>query len=169
MDLKNFSKIIFVFLIWFHAYSLIAQSPDSSRSRQYTTGMRLEDKGYLDGLGELTIRNEMEDRDAVAILTLPDTTFILAVYIQARDTHCIEKIRNGNYFLWFALGKNWNSSTFRFQEKASYERFEELFSFVTIQEQDGIVYSAYEVTLYPVPKGNATTEEIPEKNFPKPK
>lgn len=66
---------------------------------------------------------------------------------------------------WGKIGTNPYSV---FKEKASYKKFEKLFSFETLEEEDGIVYSAYEVTLYPVPEGNARAEDILERNFPKP-
>lgn len=67
------------------------------------------------------------------------------------------------------LGKIGTQLHFVSKKNASYERFEALFPFDTIEEKDGIVYSAYEVTLYPVPEGTAQTEEVPKENFPRPK
>jgi hypothetical protein len=119
---------------------------------------------YLNGLGELKIRN---DTNLDAIAKLVNTTInksIFTVYIKANSTYVISKIKDGNYKLFFNLGNDWDADIKAFTVNSGYEVFEELFDFTTREYEEGdyirVRYSTFEVTLNPVIDGNAETENV---------
>ncbi|MDZ7317095.1 MAG: hypothetical protein ONB24_13335 [candidate division KSB1 bacterium] len=122
-----------------------------------------------DGLGELLIQNKLGDKDAVAVLTLPDTTMLFSVYIRKGEDYQLQGIPNGAYLLWFATGRQWDPENFRFQADGSYERFEKVLQFTTKETKNEILYSSLIVTLYPVVHGNAPTKHVAKERFPRPK
>ena len=134
--------------------------------RRMATGTFLKDSPR-DGYGELTIKNELNTQDAVAVLTPAGSKFpLIAVYIRARDSFTIKGIRDGSYELYFCLGENWDDQQGRFTRNVTRERFEEPLSFETALVTGGVQYTSITVTLYEVPGGMAETEPVPEEEFP---
>ncbi len=134
--------------------------------RRLATGTFIKDSPR-GGHGELTIRNELSGRDAVAVLTPAGSDSpLIAVYIRAGDSFTVQGIEDGAYELYFTLGEDWDDQPMRFTRKARLERFKDLLSFQTIPVTGGIQYTSIEVTLYAVPGGTAETETVPEEGFP---
>ncbi|MFH1564603.1 MAG: hypothetical protein ABIC82_02010 [bacterium] len=124
---------------------------------------------YLNGLGELQIKNETS-LDAIAKLV--NTTLnksVFTVYIKANTTYTINKVKDGNYKLFFNLGNDWDTEVKAFSVNSSYEVFEDLFDFTTREYEEGdyirTKYSTFEVTLNPVIGGTAETENINVAEF----
>jgi hypothetical protein len=134
--------------------------------RRLVTGTFLEDNRG-GGHGELTIKNYLNNQDAVAILTPFDSTSpVFAVYITANGALTIPEIDDGLYHLYFSLGEDWDSQQKKFTRKVSRKRFEEPLSFETSETSLYIQYTSIEVTLYAVPEGGASTIPVSEAEFP---
>jgi hypothetical protein len=88
--------------------------------------------------------------------------------MKANESYTITSIPDGEYILYYSLGKDWNKDTGKFSIVAEYECFEETFSFERGTDFWGRKYhTGYEVTLYPVAGGTAETEDVSEGDFPK--
>jgi hypothetical protein len=114
---------------------------------------------YLRGDGELQIKNGTS-LDAVAKLIRGGAS-VLTVYIKANSTYTMTGISDGIYWLAFAQGSNWDSTTQSFRRNAQYSAFEETFDFATTNTQ----YTIFEVTLNPVIGGTAETSSVDPSQF----
>jgi hypothetical protein len=126
------------------------------------TGTFIEE-GWGNGPGKLTIKNDGNDLDAVAVLTYPNKAVFSAVYIRSRDSFAITGIPDGTYDLYFTLGREWNSSSGNFTLDNSFFEFEGTLPFETTVEGDYQYIPAYSVTLYTVINGNAGTNVVNEE------
>lgn len=117
------------------------------------------------GTGELSITNG-HDRDAVAVLAYPSLVVHSAVYIRTGDSFTITGIQDGNYYLYFMLGSDWDGSIGKFTHDKSFFRFSRSLPFTTTWTDDGYQYTIYELTLHPVRGGNAVTNAVEEEDFP---
>jgi hypothetical protein len=129
--------------------------------RRLTTGAIIREVGARDGVGELTIGNDL-DLDAVAVLSRQEGPLIVAVYILNHDTHTITGVPDGSYDLYFTVGEDWDGQQGAFTRKRRLSRFEDPLPFTTTDS----TYSVWSVTLHPVAGGTASTETVPEGAFP---
>jgi len=114
---------------------------------------------YLRGDGELQIKNGT-NLDAIAKLILGGTS-VLTVYIKANNTYTMLNISDGTYWLAFAQGLDWDSTTQKFRHNIQYSVFDETFYFVTTDRE----YTIFEVTLNPVVGGTAQTSSVDPQQF----
>jgi len=114
---------------------------------------------YLRGDGELQIKNGTS-LDAVAKLIRAGSS-VLTVYIKANNTYTMTNISDGIYWLVFAQGSGWDSTTQRFQRNTQYSAFEDTFDFYTSNTQ----YTIFEITLNPVVGGTAETNSVDPTQF----
>ena len=119
-------------------------------------------EGLRGGSGELTIKNDGNDLDAVAALTYPNKAVFSAVYIRSGDSFTITGIQDGIYDLYFTLGREWNSSSGKFSLDRRFFQFDGTLPFETSIEGDYQHAKAYSVTLYTVQNGNAGTDTVAE-------
>mgnify|MGYP001582186993 FL=1 len=126
-----------------------------------------KNSSYLQGYGELNIKNGTNN-DAVAKLVVGSSS-IFSVYIKANSTYTIKDISDGNYRLYFALGKDWDTTNKVFLQNPHPTKFDEIFDFYTRVTYDGNYentrYGAYEVTLNSVLGGNARTSCVDLAEF----
>ena len=118
---------------------------------------------YIKGDGELQINNGTS-LDAVAKLIRGGTS-VLTVYIKANSNYTMLNISDGTYWLAFAQGLDWDSTTKKFRRNKQYSVFEETFNFITTEDSNYYYPSGFEVTLNPVIGGTAETEDIPGSQF----
>ena len=127
----------------------------------------LRNKKYFSGLGELTIQNGI-DNDAVLKL-VPDVLnkSVLTIYIRRNSNFTIKRIKDGDYKLFFVVGKHYNEDSSIFLQDCSFSEFKDDFSFIEIKdyEENKTEYSIFEITLYPVAGGTAKTDVIDKKKF----
>lgn len=69
------------------------------------------------------------------------------------------QIGDGSYRLYFTRGQDWDKAARQFTANVTRQRFEDILTF-------GGRTGGYEVTLYGVAGGNATTENAPAGQFP---
>jgi len=124
---------------------------------------------YLNGFGELQIKNGTS-LDAIAKLVNTNINkSVFTVYIKANTTYTINKVKDGNYKLFFNLGNDWDTEIKAFTVNSSYKVFEDLFDFTTREYEEGNYintrYSTFEVTLNPVIGGTAETENVNVAEF----
>ena len=118
---------------------------------------------YLQGNGKLYIKNGT-NLDAIAKL-IRDGASILAVYIKANSNYTMNSISDGIYWLAFAQGLDWDSTTQRFRRNVQYSSFDETFDFFTTEDYRRIYYQEFEVTLHPVIGGTAETSPVDPAQF----
>jgi len=134
-------------------------APSPTLTRRLATGTVVKQTGALNGMGELTVENGL-DLDAVAVLSRD--SWLLAVYVRNNSSHTIGGIPDGNYELFFTLGEDWDAGQAEFTRRRDLSRFEESFPFTSTST----TYSIWSVTLHPVPGGTASSEDVPESQFP---
>ncbi len=88
-------------------------------------------------------------------------TSVLTVYIKANNAYTMRDISDGVYWLAFALGLDWDSTTQKFRSNRQYSAFEDTFNFTTTNEE----YTIFEVTLNPVLGGTAETTDVNPQQF----
>lgn len=118
---------------------------------------------YLYGNGKLHIKNGTS-LDVVAKLIRGGTS-ILTVYIKANSNYTMTSISDGIYWLAFAKGLDWDSTTQKFRRNVQYSSFDETFDFTTTEDYQYIYYPEFEVTLHPVIGGTAETSPADPTQF----
>lgn len=118
-----------------------------------------KNSAYLQGYGKLQIKNGTS-LDAVAKLIRGGAS-VLTVYLKANNTYTILDISDGTYWLVFAQGLDWDSTTQKFRNNRQFSAFEDTFDFTTTDSQ----YTIFEITLNPVVGGTAETNDIPGNQF----
>ena len=118
---------------------------------------------YLREYGKLHIKNGTT-LDAVAKLIRGGTS-VLTVYIKANSNYTIPGISDGIYWLAFAQGLDWDSTTQKFRRNVQYSAFDETFDFTTTEDYQYIYYPEFEVTLHPVVGGTAETSPVDPEQF----
>ena len=118
------------------------------------------------GHGELAIENGT-DLNAIAILIACGTNEILhAVYIQYHSSYTVRRIKDGEYTLYFTLGRHWDDESKKFLKNRTYQRFEDPIEFYSSRHGESIQYSIMSVSLHGVAEGRARTEFLSEDEFP---
>lgn len=120
--------------------------------------------GTRNGNGELTIDN---GGSADAVLTLVkggDKAF--SVFVRKGKKTTVKGVPNGNYVVYFAGGKEWDTDTRSFGGNCSFAKFEDKLKFTTKRMSGGISYSRWQLTLQPVIGGNARTSDVDPDDFP---
>ncbi|MHB0870840.1 MAG: hypothetical protein ACYC5J_15515 [Chloroflexota bacterium] len=136
-----------------------ATPPDRSpQDPRPATGTFLRDGGRT-GSSRLVLENG-QNLDAVAVLTTPGGTPLISVYIRARESFTITRIRDGDYQLYFVLGEGWDNASARFTANADYCRAEGVLTFQYAR------YPGMQVTLHAVPEGNLGVGSVDPSRFP---
>lgn len=135
-----------------------AQLAEAGRIERPVTG-HLIGRGRSGGMGILEIENGAE-ADAVALLRTPAGRDVRRAFVRAGTTLRLNAIPEGTYELLFASGADWTPELNAFCRSRSYSRFSDTFTFTELEEWDGVRYSQWSVTLYPVAGGDARTERV---------
>lgn len=119
------------------------------------------------GMGRLTIDND-GDRDGYVVLakTAAPRRTLLAVYVRAGRSATVRGIRDGNYIVYFRLGKRWDAHSRSFTVEQEARRFENPVRFKTTRISGGTRYTIWTISLVAVVGGNAPTDFIDEGQFP---
>ena len=89
------------------------------------------------GSAALEIDNRFYDLDIVAVMTKvedPDTPWI-AFYVRAGDKFTARRIAHGHYFVFLALGQEWDDDELKFLTGATYHKVEDELEFVSTAER----------------------------------
>jgi hypothetical protein len=129
-------------------------------------GTELAPRRGPSGYGRLRISNG-NDLDAVAkLVDIAGARFARrVVYVRSGCKIAMDDLGPGRCTLLFALGHRWDPSLGRFLDHESYARFEDVLTFREISTEAGIQYATFEVTLHPVPHGQAQTRNISAEDF----
>ncbi len=128
----------------------------------FSTGEFLNKNSYyLNGNGELEIRNGTNDDAVAKLVNINTNRSIATIYIGANNNYTLKNISDGNYKLVFNLGHDWDTISKKFTKNSSYSVFEESFDFLTTSSY----YSTFSVTLNPVLGGTAETNNVNPEEF----
>jgi len=119
---------------------------DAAQTARPETGTYIRDM-RRDGYGLLVIYNNWT-MDTVAVLTDRWDKPRIAVYLRTRDALEIDGIRDGEYGLYFTIGKGWNSSAGKFDDVYGYYHYNDPMIFETDDVGDEIEYTILELDLY---------------------
>ncbi|MCZ7615039.1 MAG: hypothetical protein M5T52_16245 [Ignavibacteriaceae bacterium] len=129
----------------------------------------LKNKRYFTGLGELTIKNGTNNDAVVKLVPITINKSALTLYVRRNSDFTIKKIKDGNYKLYFVVGRHYDEDSLIFLQDCSFSVFEKGLPFTTneFQLKDRIEreYSVSEITLHPVIGGTARTDAITKKDF----
>jgi hypothetical protein len=117
-------------------------------------------KTNIGGNDRLVLKNQY-DNDVVVTLTSVSNTgkALVSFYARAKSTVTI-KVKKGTYYLFYSVGKNWDSATKQFIDDAKYSLFDDSFPFYGD-------YRGWEVEIGKQSGGNVTTSSVSESDFPK--
>lgn len=129
----------------------------------------LKNKRYFNGLGELTIKNGTSNDAVVKFVPITLNKSVLTIYVRRNSNLTIKKIKDGNYKLYFVVGRHYDEDSLIFLQDCSFAVFEEGFPFTTeeyrLSDKIKTEYSVFEITLHPVIGGTARTDAITKKKF----
>lgn len=129
----------------------------------------LKNKRYFSGLGELTIKNGTNNDAVVKLVPTTINKSAITFYVRRNSNFTIKKIRDGNYKLYFMVGRHYDEDSLIFLQDCSFAVFEEGFPFTTdeyrVEDKIKTEYSIFEITLHPVIGGKAKTDAITKKDF----
>jgi hypothetical protein len=124
-------------------------------------GFYIEDARFGSGLGTLTVDNG-RDSDGVVALVDGFNKVVISFYLRSRDTLTLSKVPDGNYYVYFEIGKDWNWEKGSFNTVQEMSKFDNILTFTT----GSTAYSTYSLTLHPVAGGTARTINIDPASFP---
>ena len=129
------------------------------------TGTNLKQPKGQSGRGTLKVINGTNHDAVVRLADESSKKTRRLVYVRANSEFTIEGIGVCNCLLQFSLGTDWDKSKRKFLSGKSYFKFNDLLEFKETRTNLEIKWSIFEVTLNPVPEGNAKTTEIDESEF----
>lgn len=116
----------------------------------------------ISGDGSLKVSNGTS-RDAYLKLVDPASRkLVTAFYVKSKSDFTLKQIPDGKYQILFMSGEDWDAKAQSFTRNRSLQKFDQLLDFKTMQVEDQIRYMAFDLTLNPVPGGNATTSGLDE-------
>ena len=83
-------------------------------------------------------------------------------YVRSGDSYRMTGIADGSYQIYFSKGGKWDDGAKVFTQNVSRQRFDDVFPF----ETTATTYSIWQVTLYGVTDGNASSSHVPAEQFP---
>jgi len=132
-----------------------------SQESRPETGTFMKDT-QRDGLGRITIINDNNKMDALAVLTDLTKKPLISVYIRGGESFNISNIKDGSYDLYFKLGNQWNQDNSKFSENEARYKLGEPLQFTTKETWDGTQYSTWTISLAEaVPDANRTIDKVP--------
>lgn len=156
-------------------YEVIAEKPSVATSSvpqvdpfrgisTHSTGDKIFSCPAMRGRGTFTFKN---GTDGDAVVTLRDRADKVAasIYIDNNENGVIRNIKPGVYSVEIAQGKGWDDDTNAFKADPAYFRIPHPYSFTETEEDDRVVYSTVELTLYRVFNGNVERESISHADF----
>jgi hypothetical protein len=158
-------RYLFLFLVLVAVLSGALVQAQESRPE---TGTFVKDT-LRNGYGELTIINNNEKMDGLAVLTTSNKHPLVAVYIRSNESFKIVGITDGTYEMYFKLGNKWDSIA-KFEEKGGQYRLDRLIDFKTTWISRKIEYSSWTIpidesvpnTSVAAGKVSVTEEEFPD-------
>ncbi|NUU24395.1 MAG: hypothetical protein HOV68_23265 [Streptomycetaceae bacterium] len=117
--------------------------------------------GRRGGSGELTIKNEQGGDDALIRLT-NGSAVVREVYVRGGSETTVDAIPDGTLTAFYTSGKDWDAGAKKFTRDCAFQKFDDTLDYRTTSTQ----YTTYELTLYTVVGGNATTSDVPPDQFP---
>lgn len=132
------------------------------------------------GRGLLKVKNG-NGVDGVVVITRSSARKVpaIACYVGARRSCTISGIPDGKYWIYYSLGRDWNTYTDGFLTTKKRGVFRSPCKFVTSTwttswsdsmyryTQGHVQYSGWRITLHGVPGGNARTEDVAQNDFPR--
>ena len=116
---------------------------------------------------ELRIKNQNTGLDAVILLAEVDTNAVTtAVYVRASDAFTKSGISTGTYYIYVALGQDWDNLTGRFNTNAFYFRFKEPNIFNICSAGSNGSYQYVEITLNASEGTGSETVTVQPDGFP---
>lgn len=141
------------------AATTLVQPPAGEENRRLPNGQFIR-AGNRTGLGELVIDNG-GNHDGVITLSR-NKSAVYSVYVQQGSKFTVKGIRDGIYEVFFTTGVDWDSQARNFTRERSLQRFDETFDFTTTRT----AATAWDITIFPVPGGNARTSVVNPNEFP---
>ena len=128
-----------------------------------------KNKRYFTGLGELTIKNGTSNDAIVKLVPTIINKSAITFCVRRNSNFTIRRIRDGNYKLYFVVGRHYDEDSLIFLQDCSFAVFEEGFPFTTfknrLRDKIETEYSIFEITLHPVIGGKARTDAITKRKF----
>jgi hypothetical protein len=122
-----------------------------------------------DCLGKITIINDNNKMDALAVLTDLTKKPLISVYIRSGESFNISNIKDGSYDMYFKQGNQWNQANSKFSENETRYKLDEPLQFTTKETWDGTQYSTWTISLEEaVPDANKAISKVPvsDEEFP---
>lgn len=85
------------------------------------------------GHGTLTVDNGTERDAVIKVLDEQNTRIVVAFYVRGGTKASIHKLPDGNFRVFYALGKDWDSTGKTFTRDKAFGRFENELNFVTTE------------------------------------
>jgi len=132
---------------------------DSQRVVRPPTGAPLGvSRSHKAGLGRLTVSNGTNDDAEVVLTDARSDSSLRAIYVRKNDVGILSHVRHGTYRLKFVFGASWYGRRFCVERRAF--EFDDPLYFTEVRHGDSAPYSTFQVTLNPVPEGNASFHSI---------
>ncbi|MCS7219688.1 MAG: SH3 domain-containing protein [Anaerolineae bacterium] len=138
-------------------------SPTPLLTRRLPNCTVVQDAGWRDGRGELTVINR-RGQDAVAVLATPDNMAVVSFYVSTGNSCTMSGIRDGTYTFYFASGEDWDSGRSEFTRRAIYFRASNTYQFTTRDIPGGVEYTQWTITLG---EGPEPVEMVNKGQFPR--
>jgi hypothetical protein len=148
---------------------IVPRCAEGQSPERLATGNRIEQDEGASGESKFVVKNGLNVDAVVRLAEVSTKRTIRFVYVQAHDQYSITGIEPGTFTIRFMQGKDWIANCRSFLHDLEVQKFRETCEFgVTTQENEYGVKTTVkdcEVSLNPVPFGNARTEAINVKEF----
>ncbi|WP_261566148.1 hypothetical protein [Frankia gtarii] len=120
--------------------------------------------GRRGGYGKLTVKAP-PSQDAVVKLTEGGAR-VRNIFIRSGSSATVDGLPNGKFDVYYTLGEDWDTDAARFTRNCAFNKFDDGVTFTTRNLSTSIEYTTYELTLFDVAGGTATSVPIPPVDFP---
>jgi len=124
-------------------------------------GSLIKDTRTANGPGTLTVGNGLDSDGMVAMMDKA-TTVLIIFYVHSKESYTLQGIPDGDYQVFFTLGKNWSWEEKVFTPAQSTRKFDDSLAYTTANG----TYTTFSLTLHSVSGGSAKSTEIDPATFP---
>jgi len=124
-------------------------------------GSMIKDTRTANGPGTLTVGNGLDSDGMVAMMDKA-TTVLIIFYVHGKESYTLQGIPDGDYQVFFTLGKDWSWEEKTFTPAQSTRKFDDSLTYTTANG----TYTTFSLTLHSVSGGSAKSTEIDPATFP---